>query len=166
MNNNIEFKLNIVGVKSYTMRLPLSDTLGDLKRKIQEREGIDPQSQLLSVGQYPQDVTILDNDSTTLSDYGYFTGAPLSQINLKPLHGRQLFAKVFIRDDNTTRDFTYEMGVTEPLINFKYRVKTSTGYELDEMRLIWCGKEMDLQKTISDYNIQYDSTLHVVCKRN
>ena len=52
----------------------------------------------------------------------------------------------------------------DPIILIKIFVKLIEGIETDEQRFIFAGKHLEDNKTLSDYNIQKESTLHMILR--
>eukprot|EP01091_Cochliopodium_minus_P004572 TRINITY_DN14464_c0_g1_i1.p1 TRINITY_DN14464_c0_g1~~TRINITY_DN14464_c0_g1_i1.p1 ORF type:complete len:128 (-),score=43.38 TRINITY_DN14464_c0_g1_i1:1-339(-) len=71
----------------------------------------------------------------------------------------QLFVKSI---NGKTR--TVEVNTTDTIRQIKEQIRDKEGINPDEQRLIYAGKNLDDDKTVSDYNLSADATLHLVLR--
>lgn len=60
------------------------------------------------------------------------------------------------------KTITLLVRATSSVSYCKGLIKEKTGIPLDQQRLIWAGHQLEDQKTLKDYNIIKESTLHLV----
>ena len=137
-----------INKRTISLDVKLSDTVGSIKALIEEKEGIPQDEQRLVFGNRQL------KTQYSLSDYGIQKDETLNLVQTM-----EVFVKTLVGD---LKIFGLMVAPSDTIGDVKAMISETEGISPNEQRLIFAGRQLDNEHTISDYEILKESMLTLV----
>ena len=157
LSNEMQIFIKNLNGKNITLYVKQSDTIRDVKLKIQEKEGIHPYFQQLSFN----GKILSDSDYyySKLADYNIQDKSTIF-LTLRKNEIMQIFVKTL-----TGKTITLRVKPLDTVKSVMNEIQEREGIiPPDQQILIFSGKQLEHNRSLADYDIKEETTLHLTLR--